>query len=146
MGLHISYQGSFRQQPNGNWLVGWGDVGRLTEFTREGDTALDIAFTGNSYRALPASWRGRPIDLPAVAAARSGSKTTVWASWNGATDVARWRVLGGADATSLDAIGTFDWHDFETSMPVTSDAAMYAVEALDANGATLARSAPVPAT
>jgi hypothetical protein len=143
MGLHISYQGSFRRQENGNWLVGWGDLGRLTEFTPDGDTALDVTFTGNSYRALPAKWKGRPAELPAVAASKSAR--TAWASWNGATDVARWRLLGGADAGSLATLGTFDWHDFETAIPAKTDSAMFAVEALDAGGSVLARSAPVTA-
>ncbi|MBF6599756.1 MAG: aryl-sulfate sulfotransferase [Dehalococcoidia bacterium] len=143
--LRIQYQGSFRRQANGNWLVGWGDLGRMTELTPNGDVALDVSFTGNSYRALSAAWRGRPADAPAVAAQRSGSGAIVWASWNGATDVDSWRVLGGADASSLTALGSFPWRDFETQMSVSGAAAIVAVEAVDASGQVLGRSLPVSA-
>lgn len=145
MKVHVDYQGSTRLLANGNWLVGWGSVGRLTEFTPDGQVALDASFAGNSYRALPAAWHGRPSDLPAIAVQRSGGGTTAWASWNGATDVARWRLLGGADANSLAELGTFNWRDFETEMTSNSSAAMFAVEALDSTGQVLGRSAPVTA-
>ena len=144
LGEHVDYQGSFRHLANGNWLLGWGNIGRVTEFTSDGDICLDAVFPGNSYRALRFDWHGRPGDLPVAAAQAQGSATTVWASWNGATDVARWRVLAGGDPASLQPSGTFPWQDLETEMRLTH-AAAFAVEALDAQGRTLARSAPVAA-
>jgi outer membrane protein assembly factor BamB len=141
--LHVSFQGSFRRQADGHWLVGWGDIGRVTEYSQDGKALLDIAFTGNSYRALRFPWRGNPQDLPLVAAQAASGGTTVWASWNGATDVAQWRVLGGDDASSLMAYGTYPWRDFETAMPLRRTAKLFTAEALDAHGAVLARATPV---
>ena len=91
-------KGGARMQPNGNLLVGWGAVPAVTEFTRRGDIVFDARFAGahdGSYRASRAEWVGMPVTRPDVAAERRGSRVAVWASWNGATEVARWEVLGG---------------------------------------------------
>ncbi|MDE3096248.1 MAG: aryl-sulfate sulfotransferase [Chloroflexota bacterium] len=144
LGIHIEYQGSCQRQPNGNWLIGWGDVGRVTEFTPSGEICLDLAFPGNSYRSLRFDWQGRPAEPPAVAAARGANgATNVWASWNGATDIDRWRVLSGADSQSLEPAATFPWRDLETDLSLQSAAAAFAVEALDSAGNVLGRSATV---
>ena len=65
----------------------------------------------------------------------------VYASWNGATTVARWQVLAGADAGSLRPVGTPARRtDFETRIDVPSSAPAFAVRALDAQGHVLATS------
>ncbi len=142
LGMHINYQGSAQLQPNGNMLVGWGNIGRVTEFTPDGAVCLDATFTGNSYRTLKYAWKAAPADTPAIAVARDGAGARVWASWNGATEVRQWRVLGGADAGSLEQLAVNPWDDFETSIGVPQTPALLAVEALDANGAPLGRSQP----
>lgn len=144
LGQHVNYQGSFRVLPNGNTFVGWGDIGRVTEFNPDGSICLDATFSGNSYRALRSAWTATPAELPALAVARDGSGAQTWASWNGSTEVRQWRVLGGTDASSMHVLGVEPWQDFETAIAVHESAATYAVEALDAGGKTLARSAPVP--
>jgi hypothetical protein len=141
LGLHIDYQGSFRHVSNGNWLLGWGNIGRVTEFTADGQICFDANFPGNSYRALRAEWHAQPADLPAVVAETTGGSTSIWASWNGATELARWHVLAGDSADSLQPAGTFDWQDLETQMALAHPAKTVAVEALDHGGKLLARSA-----
>ena len=101
-------KGGARAQPNGNVLVAWGAVPVITEFTRRGRIVLNARFAGatdGSYRALRADWVGRPTTDPAVAAQRRGDRVAVWASWNGATEVARWEVLGGAGPDALAVVG-----------------------------------------
>ena len=51
----------------------------------------------DTYRALRFPWSGRPLTPPAVLANlnNTGEETIVHASWNGATEVASWRVLAG---------------------------------------------------
>ena len=68
-------------------------------------------------------------------------------SWNGATDVARWEVLAGADRRVLLPVKTASWSDFETRIELLVAAPSYvAVRALDANGHMLATSATVSPT
>ena len=81
---------------------------------------------------------------PAVAAARSGAAVTVWASWNGATGVARWRMLAGPRPGSLRPVTVVRKRGFETA--ATIPARRYvAVQALGAKGRVLGRSRTVPA-
>ena len=69
------------------------------------------------------------------------STVAVYASWNGATTVARWQVLAGADAGSLRPVGTPARRTgFETRIAVPSSAPAFAVRALDAHGHVLATS------
>ena len=145
-GIRVNYQGSAQQQPNGNMLVGWGNIGRVTEFTPDGAVCFDATFTGNSYRARRFAWTGTPDEVPAIAAAREDSGARVWASWNGSTEVRQWRVLGGRTVDSLAPLGVQPWDDFETAVRIDQAPSLVAVEALDAGGATLARSMPVAVT
>jgi hypothetical protein len=65
-----------------------------------GQAALGRLFPGEPDLSYRADGRavGRPAALPARGAARaSDGKTTVYASWNGATKVVSWRVLGGSE-------------------------------------------------
>ena len=59
------------------------------------------------YRAFRFPWSATPAAPPAIALKATGAATTtVYASWNGATGVAAWRVLGGATPASLTALAT----------------------------------------
>jgi hypothetical protein len=78
-----------------------------------------------------------------VAARASGSQTLVWASWNGATDVASWNVLGGARPDRLAVVaGAVRKRGFETRIKVSPERYV-AVEALDSSGKVLERSRTV---
>ena len=65
----------------------------------------------------------------------------MYASWNGATRVAAWRVLGGPDADRLKPLATSPRSGFETSISVP-EAATFTVQALDKRGRVLGTSAP----
>ncbi len=94
-------EGNLQELPNGNVVASFGPEERVSEFGRDGRLLLDLALPAgaDTYQAFRFPWRGRPLDRPAVAARRRGERrTTVWASWNGATLVRRWRVLAGARA------------------------------------------------
>jgi hypothetical protein len=80
--------------------------------------------------------------VPAVAGVTNGGEETVYASWNGATDVARWRLLGGRTPKSLAPIALAPNEGFETSVPIVP-AAYVAVQALDHSGRVLATSKTV---
>jgi hypothetical protein len=141
-------QGSMQTLPNGNVLVGWGDQPQYTEFAADGSVVLDARLPAGStsYRALRYSWRGRPSNHPAIAAepGESGA-TTVYASWNGATDVGSWVVLGGDSPDLLVPLGSQPRSGFETTIVVPSRPRMVAAKALDASGAALGQSSPINA-
>jgi hypothetical protein len=132
-------------QPSGNAFVSWGGGNAyLTEFKSDGQLALESHFNPlevDTYRAYRLPWQGTPADPPDVIASTSESGTDVYASWNGATEVARWQVLAGDDPGNLTAAGTFDKVGFETHMKLAGAKPKYvAVRALDANGAELGTS------
>ncbi len=92
---------------------------------------FDGRFVDNNitYRAYRFPWNGTPATPPAVATTRQGPKMTVYASWNGATNVVAWRVLGGSNAGALRPVATADKSGFETA--ITTRARGYvAVQAL----------------
>jgi hypothetical protein len=147
-GLAAPNKGSARQLTNGNLLVGWGAVPFVTEFTRHGRIVFDAHFAradDGSYRAIRARWHGRPATAPRVAADRRGGRTAVWASWNGATDVARWQVLAGDDEAALQPVATRPRRGYETALSVTGASRFVAVRALDADGRVLGTSRTVTA-
>jgi hypothetical protein len=138
----VPNKGGARMQANGNLLVGWGAVPRITEYTRRGRIVFDARFAGandGSYRAIRADWVGKPTTRPAIAADRRGSRVAVWASWNGATEVAAWEVLGGASRDALVALASEPRSGFETAL--SAPASRYvAVRAVDASGTVLGTS------
>lgn len=95
----------------------------------------------SSYRAYKYSWVGTPSTLPSVvavanvtsSASSAGSNrggkghgpshgsypssegnVTVWVSWNGATEVDAWRILGGQNQNQLSVVGVTPKTGFET--------------------------------
>ena len=137
-------EGNLQVLDNGHVLVGWGADPAATEFTPDGTAIYETVGLGNaSYRAYRFPWKARPDSVPSVAVLQgNGSSMQVFVSWNGATEVAAWRVLTGSSADALTAKGTVPRRGFETSLAV-ANADRVAVEALDAGGAVLATSAVI---
>jgi hypothetical protein len=135
-------QGSTRVLRNGNVFVGWGAAPVFSEYSRGGRLLFDGRLTrgkGN-YRAVRAEWTGRPATPPDVAARKRGDRVLVYASWNGATEVARWQVLGGADPAALAPLTSRARRGFETTISAPGGSRYVAVRALDARGAVLGTS------
>jgi hypothetical protein len=136
-------QGSTQVLPDGHVFVGWAGQHAASEFDASGSeiyrsTLPDFDETYREYRFV---WHARPTAKPDVAAATSGRRTTVWASWNGATDVAGWRILTGTGRSgATTAAGTHPTSGFETAMSIAGRPAYVAVQALAADGSVLATS------
>jgi hypothetical protein len=83
-----------------------------------------------------------PLSPPAIVAKTSSTSghDNLYTSWNGATQVAKWRVLGGPTASStLTPVVTVPWSSFEATIPVSTATNHYfQVQALDSNGNVLA--------
>lgn len=142
-GLLSATQGNFQSLPNGNSFVGWGSRSRFTEFSPTGQVLFDGAPSRgfDTYRAYRLPWTGRPVTPPSVIAqARPNGRVAVYASWNGATGVARWEVLAGASADTLQPVGGGAWTGLETALSVSTGASWFAVRAFDAAGNVLGTS------
>ena len=136
-------QGNARVMDDGNLFVGWGVSPWFSEYAPDGRLLFAAHFTSvwhHSYRAFKGAWSGHPSGKPAIVAAIDGAGLTVYASWNGATGVAQWRVLAGDDRAALAPLGSFPWSDFETRMSFPAAPAFVQVEALDASGAVIGAS------
>jgi hypothetical protein len=119
---------------NGNVVVGWGTAPYVTEFGPLGDVRFDAKFDGDAwnYRAFRDAWRGRPAHPPALAVTRRGAAATLYASFNGSTETAYWRVLGGPARNGLSPLATVRATGFETAIRLPKAPAHVAVTALDA--------------
>jgi hypothetical protein len=148
-------QGNMQTLPDGSVVIGWGAVPSVSELAADGRLLFDAHLPGgySSYRAFRAPWSGQPLTPPAVSAhvLATGDATAVAASWNGATDVASWRVLAGAGPSSLTPRTTMPSSGFESTVTFpdegsasTSDTDSFvAAQALDAAGRVLGTSAAV---
>lgn len=137
--------GSVQTLPDGNLFVGWGTEPYVSDFTGDGKLMADAEMLSGykSYRSFRLPWKGIPQKAPAISAVRSPhtGKTTLYASWNGATDVAaRWHVLAGPNASSLKSIGVARRRGFETAIPLGRTGGYFSVSALDEDGTHLGRS------
>jgi hypothetical protein len=142
--------GSVQALPGGDVLVGWGTQRYTTEFTAAGAPVNDVAMRAPdllSYRAYRDPWRATPHAPPALAvrAGHGSHPTTLFASWNGATEASAWRVRAGTSSRDLRVIGSVARRGFETAIPVRSTDGWYTVAALDGAGRELGRSRTVRA-
>ena len=137
--------GSVQLQPNGNVLVGWGTEPYFTEYSEDGGVLFDARLPrgGQNYRTLRFQWVGKPTEVPRLAAPPGSTGGLLYASWNGATDVAHWQLLTGSSAAALTVHSTVSKQGFETELTTPTGAAFAAAVALDRNGKTLGRSTPV---
>jgi Arylsulfotransferase (ASST) len=137
-----SFEGDEQEMPGGDDFVGWGEAPYFSQYNAQNQLIFEGRFVDNniSYRAYRFPWRGTPTTPPAVAASTHGRKMTVYASWNGATNVAKWRVFAGNSPYAMPAVSTARKTGFETA--IKAPARQYiSVEALDAKGHQLARTA-----
>ena len=140
--------GNAQQVADGGLFVGWGTYPGFSEFGPDGTLRFDARFIGTSvtYRAHREPWVGRPKTRPAIATQKvADGSTIVYASWNGATEVARWQVRAGSSATDLRPLRTVTRRGFETSITLRSQPRYVAAAALDRQGAVLGMSKPVRA-
>jgi hypothetical protein len=143
-GLSSSFEGDVQTLAGGETFLGYGQKPYFTEFDAAGAEDLDGRFitANSSYRAYRFRWSGRPDTKPSIAATSDGISTTLYVSWNGATGVARWRVLGGRRRRSLRPLAVVRKRNFETGITVRSKRVIV-VQALSRSGRVLARSRPV---
>ncbi|KAI0476326.1 ASST-domain-containing protein [Xylariaceae sp. FL0804] len=150
--VHGVSQGSFQSLANGNVLLGYGNTAAYTEYAGDGRPLCDIHFapqsrfgTGDlqSYRVYKYEWHGWPTTPPAAVLAHDAFwRYSVYVSWNGATEVARWTLQGAASGSAPEedwaVVAAADRTDFETRFEHNSTYPPYLrVVATNAAGNTL---------
>jgi hypothetical protein len=137
-------QGNTQILPDESVVIGWGAVPSVSELAKGGGLLFDVHLPpgSSSYRAFRFPWRGHPLWLPAVSARLLASEdsTAVFASWNGASEVASWRVLAGATPGSLTEQAAMPDSGFESSVTFPGAYGYVVVQALGAAGQLLATS------
>jgi Arylsulfotransferase (ASST) len=142
-----AFLGNMQQLPGGNVALSWGQRPFFSEDSSKGKVLFDAQWPDPdvNYRTYVQKWVGTPFFPPTGAVRNNQGKATVYASWDGATQVASWRVLGGSSATSLlKAVATKTKTGFETTIPLTSSSKVYKVQALDAHHHVLGTSNAFP--
>jgi len=142
-------QGDVQQLQNTDDLVGWGQVGLVSEFSLAGSLTFQLSLPPlvESYRAFRFPWVATPYALPTLYAsprAAGATTTALAASWNGATGVVSWQVMAGSSPTTLAAVGApVASAGFETQIVAATTAPYVGVEALGPAGQVLGLAAPV---
>ena len=144
-GFDADYMGSVQPLSGGNELVGWGSAPYFSEYTAGGQLLTDatLPHPDLSYRTRLEPWVGLPLTPPAAAVRKRGSTIIVYASWNGATEAASWRVLAGADRSHLTRVARAPKSGFETAIALRQSYGTIEVQALDSRGHVLGTSSTV---
>ncbi len=144
--LKAGSQGNVQLLGSGNLFIGWGAEPWFSEFSASGQLLYDAHMPpgDQSYRAYRFPWAGTPSGAPAIAASAGKSSpptpVTVYASWNGATEIASWRVLAGSSTKQLAPVASAARSGFETAIATPGPEAYVQVQALSASGAVLGTS------
>jgi Arylsulfotransferase (ASST) len=142
-GILSPTQGSMQRLDRGGAFIGWGGLRpEFSEFDARGRLVFDARFDAEgveTYRAYRLPWSATPARRPRAVATAARGSTTVNVSWNGATDVARWRVRQSGTGSAATAAR----RGFETTLRVDGRPRTVVVDALDASGRVLGTTAPV---
>jgi hypothetical protein len=139
-------QGNRQVLAGGNVFMGWGQQPFFSEFSKAGKLLLSVRYPdqNESYRAYRSLWKGRPSGHPAAAARPSGKNTRVYVSWNGATEVAAWRVWAGKSSRKLAVVAKkVKKGGLETAKTIRNAGPIVKVQALDKKGRVIGTSRAV---
>jgi hypothetical protein len=145
--LSAGSQGNAEALPRRHTFVGWGQLGRVSEFDRNGHLLFDATLPSgyDTYRGFRSHWTGTPNGQPTASVTTRGDRLAIHAIWNGATEVRRWRVLAGPSPTDLKRSTTVAWDGLDTRIVVNLRARYVALQALDRLGHVIGTSSVVSA-
>jgi Arylsulfotransferase (ASST) len=153
--MNTPSQGNCQLLADGGHVVGWGFRPYFSVYapswpaTLGAPLIMDGRFPDGaaSYRSFLFDWVGNPPESEmavVVRPAEAAGLLTAWVSWNGATEVATWRVNGGPSRTAMSTLTTAPKVGFETAIDFVGDGANYFdVDALDASGQLIGRTVQV---
>lgn len=134
--------GNIQYLPNGHRLIDWGTAGVVTELYPDGTTAADwvLSAPDSTYRAFRYTWHATPQYPPTLIGQNDSHNVTLTFSWNGATDVAAYRVYGGPSPDPTDLLATESRAGFDTQIVLPYDSGQcfyYRVLPVDIQGNTM---------
>jgi hypothetical protein len=144
--LLTSSMGNVELLPDGHLFVGFGNDPYSTEFAPDGRvlSTLELPAGQHSYRSFRREWRGLGEGKPAAAVRTlHDGQVRLYASWNGTTEVARWRALAGRGAADLRQVAETARTGFETAIDLGRGSGTVVAVALDSAGRELGRSGSV---
>lgn len=114
--------GNSQRLPNGNTMIGWGTVPKLTEVLPDGSVALEIVLGSLNYRAFRFPWSATPAQPPRAVIQYGADPTavTLYTSWNGATDITGYDVYAGPTGENMAVVGTVGRDAFEMEIGLTA--------------------------
>ena len=144
----IRAKGDMQILPNNNAFICWSKRSELSEHSSDGKVLMDAAFKPDhvdTYRGYKFPWVGLPATPPDLKSFTdlSGkvSNTTVYVSWNGATEVRTWNVYGtNSSDDDVRLVTSAKRQGFETMLTFDGYAGSIYAEALDVGGNVLGRS------
>ncbi len=129
LGTYSTFMGNGQRLPNGNTLIGWGSAVSplLTEVEPDGTKAMEITLDAPqvSYRAFRFTWHGFPTWPPALVVQTTSGTPQLFFSWNGATEIASYRVYAGKTPLPTTLIAEQPKTSFETSLPLSGSLQTY---------------------
>ena len=142
--VNSSSQGNTQNLANGNKFLGFGSYGYFTEYAAQGNNEntswVNVLYSaqmpGNniSYRTYRNTWIGKPAYPPDIAVNTANNQTIVYASWNGATEVAGWQVYAGTQPHMLSLVSSANKNGFETAINVGTGWTFFQVKAVNSTG------------
>jgi hypothetical protein len=112
--------GNVQTLPDGNIFIGWGAnlTPSLVEVKPNGSKAFELDFADPliSYRAFRFPWQGLPTWPATLVLQRAGGSMRLTMSWNGATEIASYRVYGGNTSSPSSFLATVPKSGFESSI------------------------------
>jgi hypothetical protein len=133
-------QGNMQLLDSGYVFQGYGSVDAISEHKPDGTPVFFAQFGAYpvmNYRAFTSQWQGYPTTRPSLYsyAKNLTAPNTLYASWNGATEVATWRFWGGDSANGdFEMLGDAQKVGFETGFTANGFSAYVFVEAMGADG------------
>lgn len=150
-------RGNVQMMANDNAFVSWSAQGYMSEHSQNGTLLMEAKFSTprfDTYRAYKAPFVGTPMEPPVLKAfsfasdAEENAHRMVlsYVSWNGATEVAKWKFYGSSSKTEVESeaifvgLGEADKRGFETMFTSYGHWSRVFVEAIDAEGHVLVKS------
>jgi len=139
--LLAASQGDLQPLADGNWFAGWGQEPYFSEFSPSGELLFNAHLPADyqSFTVLKYPWSATPSKPPRLGVRKeSNGQDTAYVSWNGATAVASWQLLGGTSPVTFSALGPQTAKEgFETAIPIPGHPQFVAVQAYSQSGELL---------
>lgn len=137
--IYAFAMGNARRLSNGNTFIGWGFVPVVTEVRPDRSKAFELTYADPfiSYRAFRLPWHGYPTAPPLLVRTSDGAGKHLIASWNGATEIASYKIFGGVGPSPKNLVATISKTGFETTYDLSPDSpyCMFRVMPVDLLGA-----------